>query len=86
MATKALLEEHGEPSDDQIRDFLSGNLCRCGGYPNIMRAVRAAAARKGGRLTPTRLRSVARASFDFASLRSGRTEQVFTRLVQYRSS
>ena len=48
MATKALLEEHGEPSDDQIRDYLSGNLCRCGGYPNIMRAVRAAAGRKGG--------------------------------------
>ena len=48
MATKALLEEHGDPTDDQIRDFLSGNLCRCGGYPNIMRAVRAAAARMRG--------------------------------------
>ena len=48
MAAKALLEEHGDPSDDQIRDYLSGNLCRCGGYPNIMRAVRAAAARISG--------------------------------------
>ena len=47
MAAKALLEEHGDPSDDQIRDYLAGNLCRCGGYPNIMRAVRAAAARMG---------------------------------------
>jgi len=49
MATKALLEEHRDPTDDQVRDYLSGNLCRCGGYPNIMRAVRAAAARKSGR-------------------------------------
>ena len=49
MATKALLEEHDNPTDDQVRDYLSGNLCRCGGYPNIMRAVRAAAARKSGR-------------------------------------
>ena len=45
MAAKALLEEHGDPADDRIRDYLAGNLCRCGGYPNIMRAVRAAAAR-----------------------------------------
>jgi len=48
MATKALLEEHADPADDQIRDYLCGNLCRCGGYPNIIRAVRAAAARMGG--------------------------------------
>lgn len=47
MATKALLEEHADPADDQIRDYLCGNLCRCGGYPNIIRAVRAAAARMG---------------------------------------
>ena len=48
MAAKALLDEHGDPTDDQIREYLSGNLCRCGGYPNIMRAVRAAAARMSG--------------------------------------
>ena len=48
MATKALLEEHADPADDRIRDYLCGNLCRCGGYPNIIRAVRAAAARMGG--------------------------------------
>ncbi len=47
MAAKALLEEHRAPTDDQIREYLSGNLCRCGGYPDIMRAVRAAAARTG---------------------------------------
>ena len=45
MAAKALLEENRDPTDDQVREYLSGNLCRCGGYPNIMRAVRAAAVR-----------------------------------------
>lgn len=45
MAAKALLAERGDPTEDQIREYLSGNLCRCGGYPNIVRAVRAAAAR-----------------------------------------
>lgn len=45
MAAKALLAERSDPTEDQIREYLSGNLCRCGGYPNIVRAVRAAAAR-----------------------------------------
>jgi len=35
--------QHPEPSDDQIRHYLSGNLCRCGAYPQIMEAVRLAA-------------------------------------------
>lgn len=48
MAAKALLEENRDPSDDQIRESLSGNLCRCGGYPNIMQAVRAARSRMSG--------------------------------------
>lgn len=47
MAAKALLAERPNPTDRQIREYLSGNLCRCGGYPNIVRAVRAAAARAG---------------------------------------
>ena len=45
MAAKALLAERPNPTARQIREYLSGNLCRCGGYPNIVRAVRAAAAR-----------------------------------------
>lgn len=49
MATKALLEEIHEPTDEEILEYLSGNLCRCGGYANIMRAVRAAARKKRGR-------------------------------------
>jgi len=35
--------EHPELSDDEIRERMSGNICRCGAYPNIVAAVRAAA-------------------------------------------
>jgi carbon-monoxide dehydrogenase small subunit len=43
MATVALLEQSPEPSDEEIRHGLEGNLCRCTGYENIVRAVREAA-------------------------------------------
>ncbi|WP_137388518.1 (2Fe-2S)-binding protein [Rhodoligotrophos defluvii] len=43
MMTQRLLEEHPDPSEEQIRDYLSGNLCRCGAYPEIMEAVQGAA-------------------------------------------
>jgi len=43
LMTTQLLKAHPEPSDDQIRHYLSGNLCRCGAYPQIMEAVRLAA-------------------------------------------
>lgn len=43
MATTDLLKRHPDPSDDQIRDGLAGNLCRCTGYVNIEAAVREAA-------------------------------------------
>jgi aerobic-type carbon monoxide dehydrogenase small subunit (CoxS/CutS family) len=39
---KALLEENPNPSDDEIKEYLTGNLCRCAGYADILRAVRAA--------------------------------------------
>jgi carbon-monoxide dehydrogenase small subunit len=39
-----LLRDYPDPTDDEIREGLSGNLCRCTGYQNIVRAVRAAAA------------------------------------------
>ena len=45
VATVDLLERHGQPSDDQIREALSGNLCRCTGYAKIFDAVRLAASR-----------------------------------------
>ncbi|MGH3035751.1 MAG: (2Fe-2S)-binding protein [Gaiellaceae bacterium] len=44
VATAALLDATPEPSDDEIREALSGNLCRCTGYAKIFDAVRAAAA------------------------------------------
>jgi carbon-monoxide dehydrogenase small subunit len=44
MAVISLLEEIPHPSEDEVRDGLEGNLCRCTGYHNIVRAVLAAAA------------------------------------------
>jgi carbon-monoxide dehydrogenase small subunit len=43
MATVSLLKENPSPSEDEIRHALEGNLCRCTGYHNIVRAVEAAA-------------------------------------------
>ena len=43
MSTVDLLEHTPSPSDDEIREALSGNLCRCTGYQKIFDAVRAAA-------------------------------------------
>jgi carbon-monoxide dehydrogenase small subunit len=43
MMTKALIGQHPEPDDEQIRDYLSGNLCRCAAYPEIVNAVKMAA-------------------------------------------
>jgi aerobic carbon-monoxide dehydrogenase small subunit len=39
------VEEHEDPSDDEIREALSGNLCRCTGYQKIFDAVRLAGRR-----------------------------------------
>ena len=44
MATISLLAESTSPSDEEIRHALEGNLCRCTGYVNIVKAVKAAAA------------------------------------------
>ena len=44
MATISLLEENPSPSEQEIRYALEGNLCRCTGYQNIVKAVKAAAA------------------------------------------
>ena len=44
MATTDLLARHPDPTDEQIREGLAGNLCRCTGYINIEAAVRTAAA------------------------------------------
>jgi len=41
--SKQLLAAHPDPSDDEIRHYLSGNLCRCAAYPEILAAVKLAA-------------------------------------------
>jgi carbon-monoxide dehydrogenase small subunit len=45
VAVTHLLKENPSPSDDQVREALSGNLCRCTGYQKILDAVRLAASR-----------------------------------------
>ncbi len=45
VAAADLLSRNGDPSDDEIREALSGNLCRCTGYAKIFDAVRLAAER-----------------------------------------
>ena len=49
MAAHELLRTNPKPTDDEIRDGLEGNMCRCTGYQNIVRAVREAAGAMGGR-------------------------------------
>ncbi len=43
IATQGLLEENPDPSEEEIRDYLSGNICRCTGYVGIVAAVKLAA-------------------------------------------
>ena len=45
LTAKALLEECSQPSEQQIRDYLAGNFCRCGCYQEIMQAVKNVAVR-----------------------------------------
>jgi carbon-monoxide dehydrogenase small subunit len=45
VTATALLAENPEPTDDEIREGLSGNLCRCTGYQGIVNAVRRASGR-----------------------------------------
>jgi carbon-monoxide dehydrogenase small subunit len=44
VSITAFLRDHPQPTDDEVRDGLSGNLCRCTGYQGIINAVRLAAA------------------------------------------
>lgn len=42
MSAAALLKENPKPSEAEVRDYLEGNICRCTGYHNIVRAIMAA--------------------------------------------
>lgn len=48
MMTTQLLDEHPDPTDDQIKHYLTGNLCRCATYPQVLEAVRLAAKKRKG--------------------------------------
>ena len=48
MVARALLNDNPDPHEAEIREAISGNLCRCTGYLNIVRAIRWAAAHPGG--------------------------------------
>jgi aerobic carbon-monoxide dehydrogenase small subunit len=48
LMARQLLDAHPDPSDEEIRHYLSGNLCRCAAYPEILAAVKLAA-RRGAR-------------------------------------
>jgi len=47
LMARQLLEENPDPSEDDIRHYLSGNLCRCAAYPEIIEAVKRAARKTG---------------------------------------
>jgi carbon-monoxide dehydrogenase small subunit len=46
LMTRQLLDEISDPSEDEIRHYLSGNLCRCAAYPEIIEAVKLAARKR----------------------------------------
>lgn len=48
MSAESLLDENPNPNIEEIREGLSGNLCRCGGYNRMFKAVRAASKNRGG--------------------------------------
>jgi carbon-monoxide dehydrogenase small subunit len=48
---RQLLDEHPNPDDELIRHYLSGNLCRCAAYPEIIDAVKLAARKRAGGAT-----------------------------------
>ena len=48
LMTRQLLDAQPDPTDDDIRHYLSGNLCRCAAYPEIIEAVKLAAAKRRG--------------------------------------
>ena len=53
LTAKALLDENPDPTEDEVRWALSGNLCRCTGYQNIVKAVLWAAAKRRGQQVTT---------------------------------
>lgn len=49
LMTTKLLDEHPEPDDDTIKHYLTGNLCRCAAYPEVLDAVKLASRKRNAR-------------------------------------
>jgi len=49
LMTEQLLNQNSNPTDDEIRHYLSGNLCRCAAYPEILKAVHLAAQKRASK-------------------------------------
>ena len=47
MTSKQILDRNPHPNEEEIREGLAGNICRCTGYQHIVNAVKAAAAQAG---------------------------------------
>jgi carbon-monoxide dehydrogenase small subunit len=52
MAAKSLLDTHPNPSEDEIKEWMMGNLCRCTGYYKILESIQGAAARMQQEVAP----------------------------------
>jgi carbon-monoxide dehydrogenase small subunit len=52
LTAASLLKENASPSRDEIRDYLSGNYCRCTGYHAIIDAVKEVAVSRAGKASP----------------------------------
>jgi len=55
LVGKALLEHNADPSDEDVRWAISGNICRCTGYMNIVKAIQLAARIKSGATEPAKV-------------------------------
>jgi len=55
LVGKALLEHNADPSDEDVRWAISGNICRCTGYMNIVKAIQHAARIKSGATEPAKV-------------------------------
>ena len=51
LMSKQLLDEKPDPNDDEIKHYLTGNLCRCATYPQVIEAVKLAAKKRQARKT-----------------------------------
>ena len=51
MATKALLSSNPQPTEKEIRDYLSGNICRCGTYKEVLAAIKSLAEKNSANQT-----------------------------------